>query len=70
MILFYCTKCSEPVDAEDAYFADRENDICQQCNEKWISEQARYWRPLYEGEKSAGLLEPDPYQTDFGRLPR
>lgn len=37
---------------------DEDTGECQLC-EAWHAEAAAYWRPLYEGEKRAGLLATD-----------
>ena len=37
-----------------------EADQCDDCHDKWEAAQIAYWRPLYEGEKLAGLLPQTP----------
>jgi len=50
-----CDTCKKVVSVDE--IADFENGICEPCHDKWCAEQMAYWRPLYEGEKRAGLLQ-------------
>ena len=50
----YCSVCNEPVKEED--IGDAENETCLKCHDKILAEAEAYWRPLYDGEKLAGLL--------------
>jgi hypothetical protein len=34
-----------------------ESELCIDCHEVWFKSEMAYWKPLYEGEKLAGLLE-------------
>lgn len=52
---YYCADCEKPCRDED--IADHENGVCEACADAWEKEQMEYWRPLYKGEKQAGLLE-------------
>lgn len=49
-----CEKCKQPKHFDE--IADGENGWCETCRDTWIAEREAYWRPLYEGEKLAGLL--------------
>lgn len=53
MDTFICEKCGKPSDEVGC----KENDWCVDCYEEWCAYQIDYWRPLYEGEKQAGLLD-------------
>lgn len=48
--LLICDGCGEGVESLN------EASQCEDCYDKWFAEQVRYWKPLYEGEKRAGLL--------------
>ena len=51
---YTCAECSKPCRDED--IGDFENGLCIECYEKDMDAREKYWRPLYEGEKKAGLL--------------
>ena len=53
MDAFMCTRCGEPSDEKGC----SENDWCVGCYEKWFNAEMAYWKPLYEGEKQAGLID-------------
>jgi len=53
-VLFDCEECGNPVTADEQYCG--ETNHCEACMDKWHAEQIAYWKPLYEGEKLAGLL--------------
>lgn len=46
-----CSQCGKQKPLIDA-----DNSLCEDCLDEYTKEQIRYWRPLYEGEKQAGLL--------------
>jgi len=48
-----CERCGVACMFEDV----DEEGICQECQEAEADRQAAYWKPLYDGEKAAGLLE-------------
>ena len=50
-----CAECEKPCRDED--IADKENGICQECHDAECDRQEKYWKPLYEGEKRAGLVK-------------
>jgi hypothetical protein len=49
-----CERCGTACTYDD--IADTENGWCERCVDAYFEEQYRYWRPLYEGEKQAGLI--------------
>lgn len=51
MDAFICEKCGEPSDDVGC----DENNWCVACYEEWFAYQVDYYRPIYEGEKQAGL---------------
>ena len=53
MDAFICEKCGEPSEEMGC----SENDWCVDCYGEWFTAWAAYYRPLYEGEKQAGLLD-------------
>ena len=53
-----CTECGRECSLEDEAGCT-ENDTCVDCHDAWIAEQTAYWKPLYDGEKRAGLLSAD-----------
>lgn len=58
--LFRCSDCGKSVYGDD--IGCRENEVCTDCQDKLEREQEAYWRPLYEGEKLAGLLPRNHYR--------
>jgi len=60
MFKFNCSKCDEIVEDEDIVGC-WENEWCEACARKWVDEQIAHYRPLYDAEKAAGLLQPDEY---------
>lgn len=48
-ILFHCEKCQAPVDEDNV--GCWENNICEECNDKWCQEQMALYRPQYDAEK-------------------
>ena len=48
---FICEKCGEPGEE----IGDGENCWCMDCYSAWCDHQIAYYRPIYEGEKQAGL---------------
>lgn len=54
--LFTCEKCGHEVTDDEACY-DVENNHCEACVDAYQAEQAAYWWPLYQGEKTAGLIE-------------
>ena len=53
MSIMVCACCDRHVDTDFWPMSD-EGSICESCDD----EQSAYWKPLYEGEKRAGLLRP------------
>lgn len=49
-----CTECGKACRDED--IGDQENGLCIKCHDAEMEAREKYWRPLYEGEKRAGLL--------------
>lgn len=49
--LVICQSCGEKVESLN------EADQCEDCYDKWFSDQVKYWKPLYDGEKRAGLIK-------------
>ena len=54
-----CEQCGELL--YEGEFGDAENGLCIVCHDDWVKKQKAYWKPLYEGEKQAGLI-PDKEQ--------
>jgi DNA-directed RNA polymerase subunit RPC12/RpoP len=52
---YTCAECAKPKRKEE--MQGDESDQCIDCHEAWLKSEIAYWRPLYEGEKLAGLLE-------------
>ena len=52
-----CAVCHLPADWLN------EADECSECAEERMAKEAAYWRPLYEGEKRAGLTQE--YEADL-----
>lgn len=46
-----CDTCCKRVESVN------ETGDCEDCHDKWEAAQIAYWRPLYLGEKQAGLLD-------------
>lgn len=53
METFTCEKCGQPSEEVGC----KENDWCMDCYEEWFASEWAYWKPLYDGEKQAGLLD-------------
>jgi hypothetical protein len=49
---FICEKCGQPADEH----GPGEDGWCMACYDKWFAAEYAYWKPLYDGEKQAGLL--------------
>ncbi len=54
MIMDVCEKCKQEKDSDE--MCTDESGLCHSCRDKWIAEQYDYWKPLYDGEKLAGLI--------------
>lgn len=50
----FCQSCGKPKREEE--ISDKENGICETCRDKWVAAEMAFWKPLYEGEKLAGLI--------------
>lgn len=46
-----CGTCKQEVESVD------DADECEQCRDEWEAAMIAYYRPLYEGEKLAGLTK-------------
>ena len=60
MSIMICAECEKHVDT-DFWPMSEEGSLCEYCE----AEREAYWRPLYDGEKQAGLLPANHY--DFNR---
>ena len=54
-----CEKCKQPKYFDE--ITDTENGFCETCRDAWIAQQYAYWKPLYDGEKLAGLIPDKEY---------
>ena len=53
---FLCERCGKPASYNDATVGDGENCWCDECCDKDHQANYAYWKPLYDGEKRAGLV--------------
>lgn len=58
-----CNDCGQPREIVN------EADQCEECADAWFEAQRAYWRPLYLGEKQAGLLDAALSQQQAWRTP-
>lgn len=62
MSIDVCESCFRHVDTdEDTFFYGDDGALCEWCRDEQFEAQVAYWRPLYEGEKQAGLLPANHY---------
>ena len=52
---FTCSSCKAKLPIDEMF--DGENETCEPCHDAWFAAEYAYWKPLYDGEKLAGLLE-------------
>lgn len=50
----FCEKCRQLKYFDE--LTDKENGWCEDCHDAWLDSEVAYWRPLYDGEKIAGLI--------------
>lgn len=53
---YTCENCEEPKTLED--MSSHDNDWCIDCQDEFETREDAYWKPLYDGERVAGLLSP------------
>ena len=51
---YTCSECKKPKLLEEMQGDDSE--LCIDCHDAWCKSEIAYWKPLYEGEKLAGLI--------------
>lgn len=58
MSIIYCHKCDSHTDSDfECIYELGDELVCEACYDEYCDEQEAHWKPRYEGEKLAGLVQ-------------